>query len=149
MCSRLSGSWLLSKIVEIVSIAVLSSEYVVQYVKETCETVHSMPMETSDKVTPFKQQKQVACAQGGNKNMTRCASVQSRIGQICVENFYVLSRRCSRRHKGPAVPERDLQKMDERKIDFGLVFQTHEDARDEIFRTLSIGKSQRRSEHSV
>jgi len=52
--------------------------------------------------------------------------------------------------KGPAVPERDLQKMDGRKIDLGLVFQTHEDARDENFRTLSSGKTQtRRREHSV
>jgi len=34
---------------------------VVKYVKETCETVHSIPKETCDKVTWFKQHKQVAC----------------------------------------------------------------------------------------
>jgi len=50
---------------------------VVKYVKQTCKTVHSIPKETGDKVTRFKQQKQVACVQGKNKNMTRCARVQS------------------------------------------------------------------------
>ena len=32
-------------------------KYVVKYVKEICETVHSTPKETCDKATPFKQQK--------------------------------------------------------------------------------------------
>jgi len=33
---------------------------------------------------------------------------------------------------------------------WGMVFQTHEEARDEIFRTLSSGKKEtRRREHSV
>jgi len=31
-----------------------SSKYVVKYVKETCETVHSITKETCDKVTQFK-----------------------------------------------------------------------------------------------
>jgi len=52
--------------------------------------------------------------------------------------------------KGLAVPERDLQKIEGRKMLRGMVFQTHEDARDEIFRTLSSGKTEaRRREHSV
>jgi len=34
---------------------------VVKYVKETCETAHSIPKETCDKVTRFKQQKETAC----------------------------------------------------------------------------------------
>ena len=47
------------------------------------------------------------------------------------------------------MPERDLQKMDGREITVGLVFQTHEDARDEILRTSYSGKIEtRRREHS-
>jgi len=59
-----------------------------------------------------------------------------------------------RRRKGLAVPERDLQKIDGRKIALGYGISIprlgHEDALDEIFRTLSIGKTEtRRREHSV
>jgi len=32
-----------------------------KYVKETCETAHSIPKETSDKVLRFKQQKKTTC----------------------------------------------------------------------------------------
>jgi len=56
-----------------------------------------------------------------------------------VEHFHTLSRRFLRRRKGPAVPERDLQKMNGRKIALGHGLQTHEDARDEIFCTLYSG----------
>jgi len=58
-----------------------------------------------------------------------------------VEHFHVLSRRCLRCCKGFAVPERDLQKMDGRKIALGQEFHTHEDARHEIFCTLSSGRT--------
>jgi len=34
---------------------------VVKDVKETCKTAHSILIETCDKVTRFKQQKQTAC----------------------------------------------------------------------------------------
>jgi len=57
-----------------------------------------------------------------------------------VEHFHVLSRRCLHRRKVLAVPERDLQEMDGRKIALGHVFQTNEDSHDEIFRTLSVVK---------
>jgi len=56
---------------------------VVKYVKETCETVHSIPKETCVKVKRITQQKQVDCVQGEKKKMTRYALVQSRIGNIC------------------------------------------------------------------
>ena len=59
-----------------------------------------------------------------------------------VKHFHVLSRRCLRRHNGPALLERDLQKMDGRKIALGHGLSNHEDARKEIFRTLSSGKTE-------
>jgi len=34
-----------------------TSKHVAKYGKETCQTVHSIPKETCDKVTRFKQQK--------------------------------------------------------------------------------------------
>ena len=66
-----------------------------------------------------------------------------------VEYFHVFPMSCLRRHKGPAVPERDLQKMDGEKISWETFFQTHEDARDQKIRTNSSGKTETpRREHS-
>jgi len=47
--------------VELSKLSVLLCFNVVKYVKETCETAHSIPKETCDKVTQFKKQKQTAC----------------------------------------------------------------------------------------
>jgi len=76
---------------------------VVKYVKETCETTHSIPKDV------FR---------GKRRTWLDVHECDLELGKF-VEHFHVLSRRCLGRCKGPAVPERDLQKMDGRKIALG------------------------------
>ena len=62
-----------------------------------------------------------------------------------MEYFHVFPTSYLRRRKGPAAPERDLQKMDRVK----LALPTPKDAWDQIFRTFSSGKTETRlREHS-
>ena len=82
--------------------------------KETSETVHSI--ETCHKVTRFDEPYKTACFWWVNET--------SKDGHVydlglCkfVEYLHVFPTSESRRRKGPAVPERDLQNMDEEKID--------------------------------
>jgi len=50
-----------------------------------------------------------------------------------VEDFHVGARRSLQCRRGPAVPERDLQKMDRWKSLYDMVFQTLEDACGQFF----------------
>ena len=64
VCLRYSSA----KIVEFVSFSgVFISQYVVKPVKETCETVHSIPKETCQKVTPFDEPYKTAYFWGVNE----------------------------------------------------------------------------------
>jgi len=52
--------------------------------------------------------------------------------------------------RGLQCPKETCKRWTGGKSHWGMVFHTHEDARDEIFRTLSSGKTKtRRREHSV
>jgi len=63
-CLRFSSA----KIVEFVSFTgAFTSQYVVKPVKETCETVHSIPKETCQKVTRFDEPYKTACFWGVNE----------------------------------------------------------------------------------
>jgi len=67
-----------------------------------------------------------------------------------VDHFHVLSRRCLRRRKGLLWQKETCKRWTGGKSLWDMVFQTHEDALDENFRTLSSGKTEtRRREHSV
>jgi len=58
----------LAKIVEFVSFTgAFITQYVVKSVKETCETVHSIPKETCHKVTQFDKPYKTACFWGVNE----------------------------------------------------------------------------------
>jgi len=54
------------------------------------------------------------------------------LGKV-VENFHVGGRRSLRCRRGPAVPERDMQRWTGRKSLYDMVFQTLEDACDQFF----------------
>jgi len=67
-----------------------------------------------------------------------------------VEYFQVFPTTYLRCCKGPAVPERDLQNMDGKKIDWRHILSDHDDARDQLFRIFPSGKTEtRRREHRV
>ena len=67
-----------------------------------------------------------------------------------VENFHVFLTSYLRRHKGAAVPERDLRNMDVEKIDCGHIQSNHDDACDQLFRIFPSGKTGTcRREHRV
>ena len=118
---------------------------VVQYFKETWETVHSIQKETCDKVTRFKKQKQVPLFREKKRTWIDAHECDLGLGKL-MEHFHFLSGKWLRRRKGPAVPERDLQKMDGRKIALGHGLSNHEDARDEFSCTSSSGKTRRRED---
>ena len=96
-----------------------TGKYEVKSVKETCETVHSIPKETCQNATLFDQPYKTACFCGVKETRT------SKDAHVCdpglckfVEYFHVFPTSYMRRCKGPAVPERDLQNMDGEKIDW-------------------------------
>jgi len=105
-----------AQIVKFVSFTgAFTGKCVVKSVKETCETVHSIPKETCQNATKFDLPYKTACFCGIKET--------SKDAQVCdpgmckfVEYFHVFPTSCLRRRKGPAVPERDLQKMDRVKI---------------------------------
>jgi len=139
-----------AKIVKFVSFTgAFTSQYVVKPVKETCETVHSIPKETCQKVTRFDEPYKTACFWG--------VSETSKDGHVydlglCkfVEYFHVFPTSYLRRRKGPAVPERDLQNMDGEKIDWRHILSNKDDARDQLFRIFPSGKTgTRRRKHRV
>jgi len=108
----------LAKIVEFVSFTgAFTSQHVERQVKQTCETVHSIPKETCQKVTQFDEPYKTAWFWGVNE--TSKDGHGSDLG-LCkfVEYFHVFPTIYLRRRKGPAVPERDLQNMDGEKIDW-------------------------------
>jgi len=82
-----------------------------------------MPKETCQKVTRFDEPYKTACFWGVNET-TKDGNVYD-LG-LCkfVKYFHVFPTIYVRRHKGPAVPERDLQNMDGEKIDWRPFFQT-------------------------
>jgi len=66
----------------------------------------------------------------------------------CVEYSHVFPTSYLQHRKGPAVPERDMQKMDRVKITlrrhYGMVFRITEDACDQNFRTFSSDQTEAR-----
>ena len=67
----------------------------VKYVKEICETAHSIPKETCDKVARFKQQKQPVF-RGKTRTRFHVQECDLELGKF-VEHLHVLSKRCLRR----------------------------------------------------
>jgi hypothetical protein len=86
-------------------------QYVVKPVKETCETVHSIPKETYQKVTRFDEPNKTACFWGVNETSKDGHVYDPGLCKF-VEYFHIFPTSFLRRRKGPAVPERDLQNMD-------------------------------------
>jgi len=67
-----------------------------------------------------------------------------------VEYFHVFPTSQLRRHKGPAVPEKDLQNMDREKMNWRIILSNHDDARDQLFVIFPSGKTgTHRREHMV
>ena len=134
-CLRFSSA----KIVEFVSFTgAFTSQYVVKPVKETCDTVHSIPKETCQKVTQFDEPYKTACFWGVNE--TSKDGPVNDLG-LCkfVEKLHVFPTSYLRRCKGPALPERDLQNTDGEKINWRHflskinwrhILSNHDDARD-------------------
>ena len=96
---------------------------------------------------------------GGQVDITRCEFEWSRLGQIC-GLLECLCYELLATPQGACSAERDLQKMAVLKEIckrstgtkcFGdIFFQTHDDARDQLFRTFPSGKSETcRREHGV
>jgi len=86
----------------------------VKPVKEACETVHSIPKETCQKVTRFDEPYKIACFWGVNET-SQDRHVHDLMLCNFVENFHVFPTNYLRRRKGPAVPERDMQNWTGRK----------------------------------
>jgi len=67
-----------------------------------------------------------------------------------VENFHVFPTIYLQRRKGPAVPKETCKRRTGRKSLVDTFFQTHNNARDQLFRTLPSGKTETRwREHRV
>jgi len=85
------------------------------------------------------------------------AKETSKDGQVCdlglrkfVEYFHVFPTSYLRRCKGPAVRKETCKRWKGRKMLCDTFFRTHDDARDQIFRTLSSGNTEiRQREHRV
>ena len=73
-----------------------TSQYLVKPVKETCETVHSLPKETCHKVTQFDKPYKTACFWGVNET----SKVYDLGLRKFVENFHVFPTSYLRRRKG-------------------------------------------------
>ena len=61
----------------------ITSQYVVKPVKETCETVHSIPKETCQKMTQFDEPYKSPGFWGCQQDIKRWTCVWSRVVQIC------------------------------------------------------------------
>ena len=112
MCKRRIEYFHRAQIVKFVTFTgAFTGKCVLKSVKETCETVHSIPKEISQNATQFDLAYKTACF-CGVKEASKDAHVCD--PGLCkfVEYFHVFPMSCLRRRKGPAVPERDLQKMD-------------------------------------
>jgi len=124
-----------AKFVEFVSVTcTFTSQYVVNHVKETCETVHSLPKETCQKVTRFDETYTIACFWGVNETSKDGHVYDLGLCKFVVY-FHVFPTSESRRRKGPAVP-RDLQNMDREKIDWRHILLNHDD---QLFRIFPSG----------
>jgi len=85
-----------------------TGKYVVKFVKETCETVHKIAKNACQKVTWFDEPSKTACF-WGVKETSKEGNV-SDLGLCNCEVYFHVFHYLPR--KGPAVPLRDLQKMD-------------------------------------
>jgi len=122
-----------AKIVEFVSFTdAFTCQYVVKPVKETCETIHSIPKETCPKVTRFDEPYKTACFWGVDETSKDVPVYDLGLCEF-VEYFHVFPTIYWRRRKGPAEPERDLQNMDGEKMDWRHILSNHDDARDQLF----------------
>jgi len=98
------------------STGAFTDKYVVKKsVKETCKTARSIPKETCQNATQFDEPYKTACFCGVEET--------SKDAHVCdpglcrfVEYYHVFPTSFLQRRKGPAVPERDLQKMARVKI---------------------------------
>ena len=152
-CKRRVWDFHRAKIVEFVSFAgAFTSKYVVNPVKETWETVHSIPKETCQKVTRFDEPYKNSCFGGGPGEINRRQCGWCRVVQICGA-LACLSYDLLATPQGACSAQKIDQKMDRVKIALrhglsnprGRTWSIQK-----VFRTFSSGKTEtRRREHSV
>ena len=113
LCKKCIEDFHGAQIVKFVSFTgAFTSKFVVKSDKQTCETVHSIAKETCQNVT---QPCKTACFCGVKETSKDAHVCDPRLCKF-VEYFHVFPMNSFLLRKGPAVPPRDLQKMDRVKI---------------------------------
>jgi len=108
-----------AQIVKIVKFVIFTgtftSKHLVKSVEETCETVHSTPIETCQHEVQFDRPCKSACFWWVKETPKDAQGCDPGLCKF-VGYFHVFPSSYLRRRKGPAVPKRDQQKMHQKSL---------------------------------